>query len=356
LSEFVIDGFRNLTKLRDFKLKLEVRPKGTIFFFKAFFQLSSLNSFSLEIPFIQPEEWLLLEKFLASQENLTSFELNLSQARSSLDGYHAQNQQLEKFIASLDQKSQLKSLKLNCKFASLQTISNGLNQIKTHNKIQTLRIEAFDDQYSALNLQGFYNFMQRNSSTLSKLELNLPYIMNVEAIEKLLERSSELKKVNSLTLQFNSDRLNSLKNFIKYLYGTLHFQKANLEESYLFYKGNLRPNLMSYLREMPELEAVTLSIGGLEKVKDPAGKKWFGEIFRQLKELKRLKSFCFSMPFDRMDGKSIEEIRWNLANLKRNVFFTVNQTSREEQEDLVSQVDQIVKNVNRRNQINNFGF
>jgi len=180
--------------------------------------------------------------------------------------------------------------------------------------------------------------------------------MNVEAIEQMLGKISALKKINSLTLQFNSDRLNSLKNFIKYLHGTLRMKKATLEESYLYYKGSFRPNLMTYFREIQDLEAITLSIGGLEKVKDPAGKKWFGEIFRQLKELKRLKSFCFSMPFDRMDGKSVEEIKWNLANLKRNVSFTVNQTSREEQEDLVSQVDQIVKNVNRRNQINNFVY
>lgn len=354
LSEFVIDSFKNLIELKDFKLKLEVRPKGTIFFFKAFFELSQLNLFSLGIPFINPEEWLLLEKFINSQEKLTSFELNLSQARSSVDGYNAQNQALEKFIASLDLRTNLKSLELNSKFASLQTISNGLNQMKTQNKIQTLRIEAFDNQYSALDLQGFYDFMQRNSSTLSKLELNLPYIMNVEAIEKMLERISTLKKVSSLTLQFNSDRLNSLKNFIKYLYGTIHMKKTTLEESYFYYKKNFRPNLIGYFREMPELEEVTMSIGGLEKVKNKEGKKWFVDIFKQLKELKILKNFCFSMPFDKMDESSIEDIKKNLGNLKRNVFFTVNQTSREEQEDLVEQLNQIIRNINQRNQINNF--
>jgi len=362
LGEFVLEGYRNLKNLKDFKLKLEVRPEGTIYFFKAFFELPLLKSFSLEIPFITPEEWTLLEEFLEKQENLTAFELNLSQGRSTQDGYSSQNVFLEKFIASLKSKSSLKTLKLNCKFASLESVSNGLKQLTSCNQISSLRIEAFDDISQCPNrefksvrfTEGLYEFLERNRQTLRTLELNIPYIMDTELLDQIIKEISGLKQLNNLSLQVNNDRLNGLKNFIKYLHGTLRMKNTELVDLFGRYKQKLKLNFAELFRGLPNLESVTLSIGGLERVKDQANRKWFGDIFRSMKEFKRLKTFCFSMPFDRMDEKAIEEIEWSLKNLKKNVVFSVDQTSRQEQEDLVSQVEQIIKDVNGRNQAHDF--
>ena len=201
LESWVSEAFTSLKNLKKIQLVLETRPKGSKFVLQGLINLPLLELFHIEIPFIRDNEWILLDQFFEKQAELASIHFVMSSEPGAPDRYKIRNKQTEDLWRFLEGKPKLQYLTINITHCSLNSLSKGLLNSTITNQLKLLSIEAIDDVgYPAKNAaiercEGLCVFIDRQKESLIYLEINLPFVLDVNIIEHITSLYSRTKRI-----------------------------------------------------------------------------------------------------------------------------------------------------------------
>jgi len=322
LGDFVIQGFKHLKNLQKFNLVLNTRPHGTVYLFKAISCLPILNTFSLEITFIEGEEWKLLEEFFQRQQGLISLSLSVSRQRSTKAGYIQQNKYIETYLwRYLKNKPKLKFLKLKSTSWSLESLSNSLEKVPAGmmNQLQCLEIEGLDDTITSTKdaqrrIKGLCEFLKRQKETLKHFRLDLPLIFEVEVFNYLAETIAQLSHLKDLEIYMSNGDL-SIDYFLIYFQEVILVSRSTRPQKRIKVPKTWDLKVAKMLQELENLESFTFDFGIVE---DISGKpsKWLGDLFKTSCFSRKLSSLTLRAP-STISYDMVERIEAVLMQLKR---------------------------------------
>jgi len=311
-GSFIVECFAALKQLEQFKLNIHHRPRGESYIFQGLLKLPLLKKFSLKLPFITNQEWVLLDKFLRKQTNLESFRISIIQAPSSKARYLLQNIYLKNIIACLENNKSLKSLELQLSFRSLEAVSQGLARLGMTNQLQSLKFEGIDDNItsqtkSEARVEGLCNFIKNQKESLKLVKISLPLVLEESIVAHIGEAISELKQLRSLSLSFNN-LFSANKESIDYIQNLLQSGIPGESKMKLRESTEWNPNLEKYLLRLENLEDLEINF----EVFNKESTRWFVDVFRALPDIGRIKNLKTSTRsfnwFEDMEEKFISAV------------------------------------------------
>ena len=310
-DDFVVEGFQRLVHLEKLSLQLSSYSTGIGFIFEGLEHLPQLSSFSFEIDSMELHNWDLLVRFIQSQTNLVWLDFKVG----DLNAFR-EKQALEDFIASFSHKPKLQYLMLTSNFWPLQALSDGFNRLVGSDQIRSFQLRAENKLFGCLreilpSLQGPCEFLLRNKSTLSELQIDLPLFKESELNDYLGAILPQLNNLKALSLNFS---VSSVYNIESLRWGCVYLNQTQFQNSKDDDKSwNLRLN--DVLPKLDSLEDLTLEF---DRLKDwPSQyRNCMIDCFKVLPSLKNLRNFVFSLPERRLSQAEAKTINSALKGLK----------------------------------------
>ena len=289
LGSFVVDGFAALQKLEDLKIQIS-EIMSSKYIFKGLLKLPLLKNFDLTLSYIGKQNWALLGQFVKNQNNLKSFSLSKLGASCTRVCYLLQSASLEGMIKYLENKTHLRSLKLDLCYCSVEAISRGLSHLKMINQFHTFQLEAIDDSITSQTkgwkrIEGLCKFIKNQKDSIKNLDISLPIAFEESVVTKIGEAFSKLTQLKKLHLRFNTRFGMNMDEMIYYMESGLQQGVPVRSRKELVMPTKWNPSLAKYMKHLENLEDFNLAFFIIHS----DSTKWLVDIIKALPSLEKLR-------------------------------------------------------------------
>jgi len=323
LDSFVADGFEQLKCLEKLRITVPRRPIGITYFFDGFLKLPQLKTFELSLPFLEDEEYDLLDQFFQKQLELVSLHLSIPQRRGSQTGFTHQNEKIVAMMKSINSMKKLKYLNFEQIFCSIEAMSKGFAQLTDiPNQLQSIWFSGIDDtvlsKSNALERsKGLCDFLRSQKESLNCLTVEIPFVSDVDLVNNIFGVIGELKELKELNIYANCHLYVVWKEFMEYFEETLQEEVAKKEKRKVFCSKEWDPNVGKMLKGLDKLSDLSLNFGKWKSI-DKQSVKWFEDMLKVLPKLELLRELEIRIPsgkFLKQAGSSLEEAFKKLENV-----------------------------------------
>ncbi len=353
LDSFVADGFEGLKNLEKLRITVPRRPIGITYFFDGFLKLNQLKTFELSLPFMEDEEYDLLDQFFQKQLELVSLHISIPQRRSSNNGFTHQNEKIVSMMKAINNMKKLRYLNLEQIFCSVEAISKGFAQLTDiPNQLQSVWFSGIDDtvlsKSDALERsKGLCDFLKSQKESLNCVTVEIPFVSDVDLVNNIFGVIGELKELKELNIYVNCHLYVVWKEFMEYFEETLQEEVAKKEKRKVFCSKEWDPSVGKMLKGLDKLYDLSVNFGKWKSI-DKQSVKWFEDMLKVLPKMEALRELEIRIPsgkFLKQAGNSLEKAFEKLENVTS---VEVNMTGLSNVDKSALDVEEIVDKFNSR--------